>query len=457
MHDIDQVFEILRAILGERCSRGESVRDLHSRDLAYATPRMPDMVVFPKSEEEVCQIVKTCNENSCPVVPFGVGSSLEGQVVPVNGGVSIDFSQMNKIISVENEDLIATVEPGVTRVQLNEYLRDQGLMFTVDPGANASIGGMCATRASGTNSVRYGTMRENVLALRVALPDGRLITTGSSAPKSASGYDLTRLFVGSEGTLGVITQIKLRLFGQPDSIRSSSCIFDEISDAVNTVILAIQSGIPIARVELLDETQMRGMNNYNKDLKFPEKPHLFLEFHGSSASTQEQIDDFKSIAEEYGAYNFEWATKTEERNRLWKARHDAYYAAKSLMPGGLSLVTDVCVPISALSASIEKTKKAIEKSGLLAPIAGHVGDGNYHLMILFDGDSNDGLSRAKSLASQVNDIALDFGGTVTGEHGIGSGKRSYMEREHGEAWSIMGNIKELFDPNNIMNPGKLVP
>ncbi len=447
----------LWSILGDRCSTGDSIIDLHSRDAAYTPPVKPHVVVFPENTEEVSSIVKLCSEKNCPIVAFGVGSSLEGQVVPVVGGVSVDFSRMNKITAVQTEDLIATVEPGVTRIQLNEYLRDQGLMFTVDPGADASIGGMCATRASGTNSVRYGTMRENVLALEVVLPDGRVINTGTQAPKSASGYDLTRLFIGSEGTLGLITEIKLKLYGQPASIKSASCVFENISDAVQTVILAIQSGIQLARVELLDEVQMQGMNNFNKDLSFPEKPHLFIEFHGSELSTSEQVEDFKSISDEFGAYDFKWATKTEDRNRLWKARHDAYWAGKSLWPQASSLVTDCCVPISSLASCILKTKEAINESDLLAPLVGHVGDGNYHLLILFDGTTRDGLKRAKELAGRVNEIALSFGGTITGEHGVGTGKKNFMYLEHGKAWNLMGDIKKLFDPKNIMNPGKLVP
>jgi D-lactate dehydrogenase (cytochrome) len=329
-------------------------------------------------------------------------------------------------------------------------------MFTVDPGADATLGGMAATRASGTNTVRYGTMRENVLALEVVLPDGTVIETGSRARKSAAGYDLTHLFVGSEGTLGIITELTVRLFGQPESILAATCAFNTIEDAVNTVILAIQMGIPMARIELLDEVQMQGMNIYNPDLNLPEKPHLFLEFHGSEASVREQVDMFQSVGEEFGVSDFDWATKVEDRNRLWQARHNAYYAGKSLRKGCEGVVTDCCVPISALAGCIGRTKQLIAESGLIAPIVGHVGDGNFHLLILVEPGNEKEMSRAKALASAVNRAALSFGGTVTGEHGVGTGKKRYMAEEHGAAYELMAKVKQAVDPANIMNPGKIV-
>lgn len=446
----------LKALLSERLSTGQSVREIHGRDEAYSEPALPDAVAFPESTEEVSAIMKICSAHKVPVVPFGIGTSLEGHVIPIHGGISVDTSRMNKVLGIHESDLDAVVQPGVTRTQLNDDLRATGLMFTVDPGADATLGGMASTRASGTNTVRYGTMRENVLALEVVLPDGRVINTGSRARKSSAGYDLTHLFVGSEGTLGIITELTVRLFGRPDTELSATCAFDTIADAVNTVIMAIQMGIPLARIELLDEVQMKGMNIFNPDLNLPEKPHLFLEFHGSDAGVKEQVDLFESVAEEFGVSGFDWATKLEDRERLWQARHNAYYAGKSLRKGCEGVVTDCCVPISALADCIARTKELIAKSGLTAPIVGHVGDGNYHLLILIDPDNADGMARAKQLASDVNRAALSFGGTVTGEHGVGTGKKKYMAEEHGEAYLLMAQLKQSIDPLNIMNPGKLV-
>ncbi|MBU2957837.1 FAD-linked oxidase C-terminal domain-containing protein [Paracoccus sp. 1_MG-2023] len=454
--DHQDALDELRAALGDRFSTGDSIRDLHGRDQAYAVPHLPDAVVFPRSTEEVSEIMRICSRHRCPVVPFGIGSSLEGHVVPLQGGVSIDLSQMNAIIAINERDLDAVVQPGVTRTQLNAELRATGLMFTVDPGADATLGGMAATRASGTNAVRYGTMRENVMALTVVLPDGRVVRTGSRARKSSAGYDLTRLFVGSEGTLGVITELTVRLFGTPERIMAATCAFDSVEAAVDTVILAIQSGLPMARIELLDEMQMRGMNIYNPDLELPEKPHLFLEFHGTEAGVAEQVESFEAIAGEFGASRFRTATRTEDRTRLWEARHNAYYAAKALAPGCAAVLTDCCVPISALAECIARTKELIAASGLTAPLVGHVGDGNFHLSILIDQDDPDQLSRAKALAGQVNMVSLELGGTVTGEHGVGSGKIAYMRAEHGEGFDLMAQIKRSIDPLNIMNPGKIV-
>lgn len=446
----------LRDLLGDRLSTGQSVREIHGRDEAYSTPALPDAVAFPESTDEVSAIMKICSAHKVPVVPFGIGTSLEGHVIPICGGISMDTSQMNKVMEIHESDLDAVVQPGVTRTQLNDKLRATGLMFTVDPGADATLGGMASTRASGTNTVRYGTMRENVLALEVVLPDGRVIHTGSRARKSSAGYDLTHLFVGSEGTLGIITELTVRLFGRPDTELSATCAFETIDDAVNTVIMAIQMGIPMARIELLDEVQMKGMNIFNPNLNLPEKPHLFLEFHGSEAGVKEQVDMFQSVAEEFGVSGFDWATKLEDRERLWQARHNAYYAGKSLRKGCEGVVTDCCVPISALADCIARTKEMIVESGMIAPIVGHVGDGNYHLLILIDPENTDEIARAKQLASDVNRTALSFGGTVTGEHGVGTGKMKYMAEEHGEAYLLMAQLKRSIDPLNIMNPGKLV-
>ena len=445
----------LETLLGDRLSTGESIREIHGRDEAYSTPALPDAVAFPESTEEVSKIMKICSQFQVPVVPFGIGTSLEGHVIPIHGGISVDTSRMNKVLEIHESDLDAVVQPGVSRTQLNDELRASGLMFTVDPGADATLGGMAATRASGTNTVRYGTMRENVMALEVVLPDGTIIQTGSRARKSSAGYDLTHLFVGSEGTLGIITELTVRLFGQPETILAATCAYETVDDAVNTVIMAIQMGIPLARVELLDEMQMKGMNIFNPDLNLPEKPHLFLEFHGSEASVKEQVELFEGVGEEFGVSDFAWATKVEDRNRLWAARHNAYYAGKSLRKGCESVVTDCCVPVSNLADCISRTKELIQDAGMIAPIVGHVGDGNFHLLILFDPKDPDEFVRAKSLASEVNRVALSFGGTVTGEHGVGTGKKEYMLEEHGNAYALMATLKRAIDPNNIMNPGKI--
>lgn len=448
--------EELRALLGDRLSTGASILDEHGRDEAYTPPQRPDAVAFPENTAEVSAIVKICARHGLPVIPYGTGTSLEGQVVPVAGGLSLDMSRMNRVIEVHEKDLDAVVQPGVTRTQLNDELRATGLMFTVDPGADASMGGMASTRASGTNTVRYGTIRENVLALEVVLPDGEIIRTGSRARKSASGYDLTHLFIGAEGTLGVITELTVKLHGLPESTLAATCAFETVDDAVETVIQAIQCGLPMARIELLDEVQMRGMNLLHADLGLAELPHLFLEFHGSEAGVQEQVATFREIAGGFGVRNFDFATRMEDRNRLWAARHQAYYAAKALKPGSSGVVTDCCVPISELARCIGRTKQAIAMSGLVAPLVGHVGDGNFHLVILVDPDDEAEMTRARELASSINRIALSLGGTVTGEHGVGTGKKKYMPAEHGAAYSLMACLKAAVDPLNVMNPGKLV-
>ena len=455
-HNIALAIDALKDLLGDRLSTGKSIRKIHGRDEAYSEPALPDAVAFPESTQEVSAIVKICARYKVPVVPFGIGTSLEGHVIPTHGGISVDTSRMNKILEIHESDLDAVLQPGVSRTQLNEELRATGLMFTVDPGADATLGGMAATRASGTNTVRYGTMRENVLALEVVLPDGTVIETGSRARKSSAGYDLTHLFVGSEGTLGIITRLTVRLFGQPETTLAATCGFETVAAAVNSVIMAIQMGIPMARIELLDEVQMKGMNIFNPDLNLSEKPNLFLEFHGSDASVKEQVELFEGVGEEFGASDFAWATNAEDRARLWAARHNAYYAGKSLRKGCESVVTDCCVPISELADCIARTKEIIDEAGLIAPLVGHVGDGNFHLLILFDPNDPEELTKAKQLASDVNRVALSFGGTVTGEHGVGTGKKKYMAEEHGAAYALMATLKRAVDPDNIMNPGKTV-
>lgn len=454
--NVNQAIDELSQLLGSRLSTGSSILEIHSHDEAYSTPVLPDAVAFPQTTEEVSKVVKICAKHGCPVVPYGIGTSLEGHIIPTHGGISVDTSHMKQILEIHESDWDAVVEPGVTRTEINEALRATGLMFTVDPGADATLGGMAATRASGTNTVRYGTMRENVLALEVVLPNGQIIETGTRARKSSAGYDLTRLFVGSEGTLGIITKLTVRLFPQPENISAATCAFDSIEQAVDAVITTMQMGIPIARVELLDELQMKGMNIYNSDMDMPEKPHLFLEFHGTDAGVAEQIEMFQSVCEEFNASDFQWASKTEERNRLWNARHNAYYAGKALRKGCDGVVTDCCVPISALAEAISRTKELINASGLIAPLVGHVGDGNFHLLILVEPGNDAEMQKAKELAGSVSQLALEFGGTVTGEHGVGLGKKAYMEDEHGAAYALMGVLKKAIDPDNIMNPGKLV-
>ena len=453
---IGQAVAKLRERFGDRLSTGASVRELHARDEAYSAPALPDAVAFPDNAEEVAAIARICAGTGCPIVPYGIGTSLEGHVVPLQGGVSVDFSRMNRILEIDERNLLATVEPGVTRTQLNEALRATGLMFTVDPGADATIGGMTATRASGTNAVRYGTMRENVMALEVVLPDGQVIRTGTKARKSSAGYDLTHLFVGSEGTLGLITRITVRLFGQPEAIMAATCAFESVDGAVDAVMDAMQVGLPMARIEFLDEVQMQGMNIYNPDMSLPERPHLFLEFHGSESGVAEQVEIFTAIAEAHGGSGLEWARRTEDRNRLWKARHDAYYAAKALRPGCEGYVTDCCVPIDRLATAIRRARAEIDRSGLVAPILGHVGDGNFHLIILLREGVETDLQQAHELAETLNLMAIELGGTMTGEHGIGIGKKKYMPAEHGDAYALMGVIKKAIDPQNIMNPGKMV-
>jgi D-lactate dehydrogenase (cytochrome) len=445
----------LRQRLGDRLSTSAAVCDQHGKDESYHQPHAPDAVAFVQSTDEVAEIVRLCAQCKTPIVPFGTGTSLEGHVAALKGGVCIDLSQMNHILRVGAEDLDVTVEAGVTRKQLNEYLRDTGLFFPIDPGADASLGGMAATRASGTKAVRYGTMRENVLALTVVLPDGKVIHTSRRARKSAAGYDLTRLFVGSEGTLGVITEVTLKLYGIPEAISAAVCAFPSIAAAVDTVILTIQSGIPVARIELLDEPQMDAINKYSK-LDYKVAPTLFFEFHGTKDGVAEQVAQVKDIAGDNGGDDFRWATAQEERNKLWQARHDAYYAALALRPGSKGWATDVCVPISRLADCIGETKADLAKSSIPSALAGHVGDGNFHLIFMIDPNRPEEITEASRLNDRMVARALAMDGTCTGEHGVGYGKIDFLTAEHGDAVEVMAAIKRSIDPDNLMNPGKIV-
>lgn len=420
-------------------------------------PQPPDAVVFPTSTDEVSQVAKLCHGANVAMIPFGVGTSLEGHVAALYGGVSIDFSQMNQVLDVHAQDMDAVVQPGVTRKQLNAHLRDTGLFFTVDPGADATIGGMCATRASGTSTVRYGSMKDNVLALEVVLADGRVIKTASRARKSAAGYDLTRLMIGSEGTLGIITAITVKLHGIPETVTAAACPFPSIENAVDCVISAIQMGMPMARMELLDALSIKAVNIHSK-LDYAESPTLFLEFEGTKASVAEQVKTVKTIAEDLGGTDFQWADKPEDRSRLWAARHDMYYAGLALKPGARALTTDVCVPISNLAECIHRTHKALDQSPLTGLILGHVGDGNFHTMLLFDPDDAQQADEAERLNADIVAQALELDGTCTGEHGIGQGKAKYLRQELGEnTVDVMRTLKAALDPSNILNPGKVLP
>ena len=444
----------LQSLLGERLSTSTGVRDHHGKDESWHHPHRPDAVAFPNTTEEVGQIVRICARHKTPVIAYGTGTSLEGNVIPHQGGIVVDLANMDQVLRVSAEDLDVTVQARVTRKQLNEYVRDQGLFFPIDPGADASLGGMAATRASGTNAVRYGTMRENVLALTVVLADGRIIRTSRRARKSAAGYDLTRVFVGSEGTLGIITEVTLRLYGVPEAMAASVCSFDSIEGAVDTVIQTIQLGIPVARIELLDDVQMDSVNKFSS-LEYPVKDTLFIEFHGTEAGVKEQAELVQSIAAENGGGEFKWATKPEDRSKLWTARHDVTYANKALRPGCEIWATDVCVPISRLAECIVETKKDLKQSFLIAPLVGHVGDGNFHLGFLINRDDPKELAEAERLNERLVMRALAMDGTCTGEHGIGLGKMKFLIAEHGEAVAVMRQIKKALDPDNIMNPGKI--
>ena len=454
--DRETLIDELRALLGERVSTSPSVLEQHGRGESWHPVQPPDAVCFARSTEEVAAIVKRCAASATPVIAFGTGTSLEGQVQAPMGGICIDLSEMDQVLEVSAEDMDCRVQAGVTRRELNQYLRETGLFFPIDPGANTSIGGMTATRASGTNAVRYGTMRENVLGLTVVTASGDVIRTGTRARKSASGYDLTRLFVGSEGTLGIITEIQLRLHGLCEAISSAIVNFPDVRAAAEATIQTIQMGIPIARIELVDRAYIKAINDYSKT-DYPELDTLFLEFHGTRAGVAEQVQLFDEISREFGATGFQWAEREEDRKKLWRARHDAYYAGLAVHPGYRGYVTDVCVPISRLADCIEQTRADIEASGLFAPVIGHVGDGNFHSTMFIDPDDKDMFDKALELDQRMVRRALEMGGTCTGEHGIGMGKLKHMRNEHGDgAVDAMRAIKAALDPQNIMNPGKVV-
>jgi D-lactate dehydrogenase (cytochrome) len=432
------------------------MREQHSRGEDTTPPTLPDAVAFVQTTDEVSRIMALCHQHGVPVVPFGAGTSLEGHVNPVRGGISLDLSQMTAVLELNTEDMDCLIEPGVTRQALNDFLRAEGLFFPVDPGSHCTIGGMCATRASGTNAVRYGTIRENVLGLEVVLADGRVIQTGGRTRKAANGYDLTRLFIGSEGTLGVITKIRLRLHGIPEGISAAVCQFPTLAAAVEAVSTVMQSGIPVARIELLDEDQMEACIRYSKLEGFEATTTLFLEFHGSPASVVEQAETVEAVARDFGATSFEAATDPETRNRLWKARHDAYWAAIALKPGHRGITTDVCVPISRLTEAVVKAKETAKASGQTSCIVGHVGDGNFHCLILFPDNDQAALEKAWALDREIVAQGLALGGTCSGEHGIGLGKREFLEQEHGDgALSVMRALKATLDPKGILNPGKM--
>lgn len=452
----DAAIRELSPLLGDRLATSKALRESHGRDESWHHVAMPDAVAFATSTQEVAAIMRICAAHQLPVIPFGTGTSLEGHISASYGGLSLDLSRMNRIIKVNADDLDVHVEAGVTRKTLNAYLRDTGLFFPIDPGADASLGGMAATRASGTNAVRYGTMRENVLNLTAVMADGRIIRTGQRARKSAAGYDLTRLLVGSEGTLGIITELTLRLYGIPEAISAGSVSFPDFHGAIAAVIETIQSGLPVARIEFMDEAQVEACNRYAK-LSLPVTPLLLLEFHGSNASVVEQAERFGDIAAAHGGGAFHWATKAEDRSALWEARHNALYATLALEPGKKGMITDVCVPISKLAQAIAGTRLDVDASSITATIVGHVGDGNFHLIMLVDPENVDELAEASVLHDRLVARALALEGTCTGEHGIGEGKIKFMRAEHGEGVEVMHAIKQALDPLNLLNPGKILP
>ena len=446
----------LRAFFGERFSTARPLLDQHGQGESHVTAPPPWAVVFPETTAEVARLAVLSARHGFPLIGWGAGTSLEGHALAPQGGVTVDFARMNKVLAVYPEDMLAVVQPGLTREALNEELRATGLLFPVDPGANASLGGMAATRASGTTTVRYGTMRDNVLGMEVVLADGRIIRTGSSAPKTSAGYDLTALMVGSEGTLGLITELTLRLHGQPEAVSAAACAFATIAEAVDCVIATIQTGLPMARIEFLDAATVAACNAFS-GTDLPLRPQLLVEFHGSPAGVAEQAERFREIAAEFGCDGFQWARAQEDRNRLWKARHDAYRAILASRPGCKAVVTDVCVPISALAEAVEETRADIAASQVPGPILGHVGDGNFHAILLIrEGDAAEA-AVAKALATRMAERALRLGGTITGEHGVGFGKLPLMAAEHGPGWQVMGAVKRALDPEGRMNPGKLVP
>jgi D-lactate dehydrogenase (cytochrome) len=442
-------------LLDDRLATGAAIREQHGKDQTWNPGAPPDAVAFPLTTEEVQKIVSICARYGTPVIPYGTGTSLEGHITAPFGGITLDFSRMNRVLEVHGEDLDARVEAGVTRKQLNSHLRDQGLFFPIDPGADASLGGMAATRASGTNAVRYGTMRENVLSLTAVMANGDVVKTASRAKKSAAGYDLTRLLVGSEGTLGVITELTLKLYGIPESIAAGVCPFPSLEAACKAVIQTIQIGVPVARIELVDELHIKAFNAYSR-LELKVAPTLFVEFHGTASSTAEQVETFGAIAAEFGGGPFDWKTKEEERQTLWQARHDAFWATKSLMPGKAVFSTDVCVPISRLAECVRETQDDLARYGLFGPIVGHVGDGNFHVVLYCDRSDNAEVARVSAFYDRLIHRAIAMDGTSTGEHGVGIGKMKFLEAEHGRGLDVMRQIKQALDPKNIFNPGKII-
>ncbi|WP_427183451.1 FAD-binding oxidoreductase [Bordetella bronchialis] len=448
--------ESLRAIVGDRLSTARAVREHHGHDESPYPDVLPDAVIFAETTDEVAAVARVCNDHRVPIVAYGAGSSLEGHLLPVQGGITLDLSRMNAVLAVHAEDFTATVQAGVTRKQLNEHLRDSGLFFPVDPGADASLGGMAATRASGTNAVRYGTMRENVLSLTVVTADGRVLRTARRAPKSSAGYDLTRIFVGSEGTLGIITEVTVKLYPQPEAVSAAVCNFPTLGDAVDSVIEIMQAGVPVARVEFMDEHAVRSVNRYSQ-LTLRETPLLLFEFHGSAAGVQEQAAAVQAIVHEHGGMDFEWAHRPEDRSRLWAARHNAYFAGLQLRPGCRSSTTDVCVPISALAECVRETARDLAEAPFPTTIVGHVGDGNFHVLMLLDPDSQEEWDASERINHALVRRAIAADGTCTGEHGVGLHKMGFLLEEHGtDALDLMRSLKHAFDPNNILNPGKIV-
>ena len=455
--DVAAIVDALVRDFGTRAKTALAIREQHGHGEAMPEIGLPDVVVYPHTNEEVAGIVRLCHAARIPVIAFGVGTSLEGHVTALYGGVCIDLSEMYRVLAVNGDDLDCRVQAGVTREQLNAELKGTGLFFPIDPGANATIGGMASTRASGTNAVRYGTMRENVLGLTVVTADGRIVRTGGRARKSSAGYDLTHLFVGAEGTLGVITEIQLRLYGIPEAISAAVCQYPDLRAAVGTVIQAMQMGIPVARIEILDALQMQACIQYSKLEGYEAKPTLLFEFHGTENGVREQAELMQQISDEHGGSAFQWATQAEDRTRLWKARHNAYYAALSLSPGRQAFSTDACVPISRLADCLLETREDLDREGVIAPIVGHVGDGNFHVLVLFDPAIAAERAKAEDIAKRVSMRAISMGGTCTGEHGVGMHKLEALVAEHGEAVDLMKTIKRAFDPLDIMNPGKTVP
>ena len=451
----DHTLDAFRAILGARLVTSRSDRDLHGRSESHFAPMPPDAIAYVESEQEVQSLLKLCNDAGVPVIAWGTGTSLEAHTAAPKGGLCVDFSRMNNILSINAEDMCVTVEPGITRQDLNIALRDTGLFFPVDPGANASLGGMTATRASGTTTVRYGTMKDNVMALRAVLADGTSIETGSRAKKSSAGYDLTSLLVGSEGTLGIVTQITLRLYPIPEAISAGIVAFETIEQAVDAVTHTIQMALPMARLEFLDAGSVAAFNAY-ADADMPETPHLLFELHGDDVSVKAQAELFGEICQDHGGSDFKWSAKTEDRTALWTLRHNGYYAILASRPGARAIVTDICVPISNLAQAVEETRQDIEASDITGPILGHVGDGNFHAILLIDDTNEAEKSQAQRISDRMAERALSMGGTCTGEHGVGMGKLKFMEREHGAAWDVMSKIKRALDPNNILNPGKVI-